>query len=369
MNKKPEFRVEKDVLGDVEIPAAAYWGIRTARANLVVSGFKPHKRLSEALVLLKRCSLSVSLENGGKNGAVSHAILASCDEILNGKLQEEFIADPYHCGAGAAHNANVNDVIANRAEEILGGSVGTYSQVHPDTDVDRCPGLLEIEFRNAARIALLIGFKELELVLLDLERLLRRKSLELGKVLQSNDANNHSVDSWKLLAPELNTYGSIIERCHRRIVESTAGLLELNLPDTFGGGAVETVPIAAKLVESISVATGLRLKIAEEGILPNHSTGEFLQFSSALKELMVELSRISVNLHSACHKVSLPSETLLTLATCQITANDYAIAQCSQVQQAATVIPFVANTLLKSLDLLHAVLSHFNLNCIAEIVP
>lgn len=387
MNKKSEFRIETDLLGDVEIPSTAYWGIRTVRANLAISGLCAHPGLIDALVVLKRCALDLSPAGGGKSRDIKAALLSSCDEILDGKLQANFIADPYHCESGAALNTNVNEVIANRAEEILGGNIGTYSRVSPDKDVDLwcCPP--DTEFRNAARVALLLGFKDLEPQILDLERWFRRKSLECEQVLHTNnDGNGTTV--WRSLGPKLNACGAAIERCHRRLTESTAGLQEISLEDTVDTAEStkeEGTNRAQELVESLSKRTGISLRLGEDNIVHGQSMSEFLQFSSALKELSVELSGISGNLCSACSKSSesLPSPQikhngsteqsllkrmfdLLTLTACQVMANDYAVGQCSQIGQVSVGVPFAANSLLRSLDLLRSTLSHFNLKYIAE---
>jgi aspartate ammonia-lyase len=368
MKQKPEFRIETDLLGEVEIPSAVYWGIRTARANLEVSGLPAHSRIIQALVILKRCTVDLSRATSNKNREVKEAILSSCDEILEGKLQSHFIADPYYCDADEAINANINEVIANRAEELLGGDLGSYARVNPDEDVDLWPAPLEMELRSAARVALLLGFKDLEPAILDLERWFRKKSLECEQIIRSSDTGP-AATLWRSLGPALNAYGMAIERCHRRLQESAAGLQEI-------GEAKEK-----ELIDSVSKATSIPLRVSEEKSPPSQSMSEFLQFSSALKELSIELSSIAKNMRSSCSKFSQPfrsqenkrngnsSETdmfkhtsdFLALITCQVTANDYAITQsCSQEAES---IPFAANSLLHSLDLLRSALSHLNLKC------
>jgi aspartate ammonia-lyase len=389
MKQKPEFRVETDLLGDVEIPSTAYWGIRTARANLDVSGLRAHTRLTESLVILKRSALDLSPAVSSKDRGIKEAVLSSCSEILEGKLQTDFIADPYYCNAAEAINVNVNDVIANRAEEILGGSIGSYARVNPDEDVDLWPGPKEMELRNAARIGLLLGFKDLEPAILDLERWFRRKSLECEQIIHSGEAGNGTAIR-RSLGLELNSYGTTIERCHRRLLESVAGLQEISLANLSTTTEDKNGEAREKeLIESVSKITGVALRIAEDKNLNFQSMYEFLQFSSALKELTVELSSIARNLCSSCSKFSQslklqeskrnrnPKDDhekdmlkrmadLLALTACQVMANDYALAQCCHMVQGIVSVPFAANSLLQSLDLLQSTLGHFNLKCISE---
>jgi aspartate ammonia-lyase len=360
--RSEQFRVETDLLGDVEIPSTAYWGIRTARANLAVSGLAIHSKLTDAMVILKRCTLDLSPATGGKSRDIKEALLTSCDEILEGKLQANFVADPYHCDAGEAINTNVNEVIANRAEELLGGSLGSYERINPDVDVDLRHSPVQIELRNAAKIGLLLGLKDLEPEILDIERWFRRKSLECEQIIHSSD-NGNNGSAWKSLGPQLNACGAVIERCHRRLLESVAGLQEMTLSNV--GNAAEK-----ELIDAINKTAGITLHANEEKSTYCNSMSEFLQFSSALKELAVELSTVSRNLYSSCSKFgpSLKRMTdLLALAACQVMANDHAVSQCCQVTEVPVAIPFVANSLLQSLDLLRSALRHFNSRCITEL--
>src|SRR5512145_1128270 len=127
-------RIEKDSLGTVEVPEHVYYGAQTARAvaNFPISGLKPHPALVWATVAIKKCAAWANVCTGRLDPAIGAAIVTAADEVLAGELSEQFVVDPFQAGAGTSHNMNVNEVLANRAMELLGGSRGSYDTVHPN---------------------------------------------------------------------------------------------------------------------------------------------------------------------------------------------------------------------------------------------
>src|SRR6266540_770721 len=132
------FRIERDPLGEFQVPADAYYGVQTARAvqNFPVSGLTAPESLVTATVLVKRAAAEANRTLGRLEPAIADAIIAAADEVLSGKLRNQFVVDVYQAGAGTSHNMNTNEVLANRAAEILGGSRGTYDRVHPNDHVN-----------------------------------------------------------------------------------------------------------------------------------------------------------------------------------------------------------------------------------------
>src|SRR3954466_16228721 len=149
-------RIERDPLGELRVPAEAYYGVQTQRAveNFPISGLKAPAALVTATVLVKQACARANAALGRLDGAVSDAIVAAADEILAGKLRDQFVVDVYQAGAGTSHNMNTNEVLANRAGEILGAPRGEYSRVHPNDHVNMGHSTNDV-FPTATRLALL----------------------------------------------------------------------------------------------------------------------------------------------------------------------------------------------------------------------
>src|SRR5262249_39612750 len=133
-----KYRTERDPLGELQVPADAYYGIQTARAveNFPISGLRAPADLVTATVLIKKAAAEGNAALGRLDRTIAHAIVSACDEILDGQLRDQFVVDVYQAGAGTSHNMNVNEVIANRAAELLGEPRGTYTRVHPNDHVN-----------------------------------------------------------------------------------------------------------------------------------------------------------------------------------------------------------------------------------------
>src|SRR6187549_675925 len=149
-------RVERDALGEKSVPLEAYYGIQTVRAleNFPVSGLGPHPALVTSTVLVKKCAAQANRAIGRLPAEVADAIIAAADEVLEGQLRDQFVVDVYQAGAGTSHNMNVNEVLANRAEEILGSPRGEYERVHPNDHVNMAQSTNDV-FPTATRLALL----------------------------------------------------------------------------------------------------------------------------------------------------------------------------------------------------------------------
>src|SRR3954471_11718482 len=153
-----EFRTERDPLGDFQVPADAYYGVQTARAasNFRISTLRAPADLVVATVAVKRAAAEANVALGRLDARVGKAITDAADEIISGKLRDQFVVDVYQAGAGTSHNMNTNEVIANRAAEILGGKRGEYTLVHPNDHVNMGQSTNDV-FPTATRVALLIG--------------------------------------------------------------------------------------------------------------------------------------------------------------------------------------------------------------------
>src|SRR2546422_10011293 len=152
------FRIERDPLGELKVPADAYYGVQTARAveNFPISGLRAPADLVTATILVKKAAAEANAELGRLDQAIARAIVAAADEILSGTFRDQFVVDVYQAGAGTSHNMNANEVLANRAAEILGETRGTYTRVHPNDHVNMGQSTNDV-YPTATRLALLLG--------------------------------------------------------------------------------------------------------------------------------------------------------------------------------------------------------------------
>src|SRR5688572_4171034 len=157
-----QFRTERDPLGDYAVPADAYYGIQTARAaeNFPISGLRAHADLVTATILVKKAAAQANVGLDRIDARIGDAIVRAADEVLAGALRDQFVVDVYQAGAGTSHNMNANEVLANRAAELLGGARGEYGLVHPNDHVNMGQSTNDV-FPTATRIALLLGHRDL----------------------------------------------------------------------------------------------------------------------------------------------------------------------------------------------------------------
>jgi aspartate ammonia-lyase len=392
-NKRTEFRLEKDSLGQMNVPSHCYWGIKTARAqeHLFLSGIKTHPMLIESIVLVKKALAGVNQDLGRLEPGVTRAVMQACDEILSGKLREYIVTEPFQSGASYVFDANISEVVANRAEELMGGELGEYKLCKPDL-VNHGQTASEV-IGMAMRLAVLLSLKEFEPAVLDLERLLRRKALELAKSAKLAKAPGDEPNA-TLSKQEFNAFGSAIERGLKRIKDASQVLCDLPGSHSSGTAGGADADCGSRLIEKLSKSTGLKLRAGEETGRLLQSLSDFLHVSSSLKELAVELSKIADGLrkpgsHQNAYEASLSSEGELAghksdllielsqvnfaeglcVATFQVIGNDLAAALASQSAQAQLYMaaPVVMNNLLQSIDLLRQAISSFNQRFLASI--
>src|SRR6478672_8916280 len=152
------FRIERDPLGEMKVPSGAYYGVQTARAveNFPISGLRAPADLVTATVLIKKAAAQANATLGRLDPEIARAIVSAADEVLAGGLRDQFVVDIYQAGAGTSHNMNANEVLANRAGELLGEARGTYQRVHPNDHVNMGQSPNDV-FPAATRLALLLG--------------------------------------------------------------------------------------------------------------------------------------------------------------------------------------------------------------------
>ena len=285
-------RTESDSIGTMEVPAEAYYGVQTLRAklNFPITGHSLHPKFIDALAILKKASALTNLEIGTLDKKKADAIVAACDEILNGKWHEEFIVDPIQGGAGTSANMNANEVIANRATELLGGKPGEYL-VHPNDDVNMAQSTNDV-YPTAGKLTIL---SLLPALLSELNRLvasLLKKGEEFDDVVKMGRTQLQDAVPVRL-GQSFNAFAHMLQRDIARIEHASKELCLINMGGTAIGTAVNANPdYLAHIAENINKVGGFETASAADLIDATQNTDAFVTISGALKGCAVDLSKI-----------------------------------------------------------------------------
>ena len=292
-----QYRTERDPLGERQVPADAYCGVQTARAaeNFPISGLHAPPDLVTATVLVKKAAAEANAALGRLDRPIADAIRQAADEILAGRFRDQFIVDVYQAGAGTSHNMNANEVLANRAAEILGEPRGVYTRVHPNDHVNMGQSTNDV-FPTATRLALLLGTAALAHEARALAESLAKKGDEFKDVIKTG--RTHLQDAVPItLGQEFSGFAACIERGGRDITEAARQLEELNIGATaVGTGLNAGEDFRRAVIENLSRYTGLPLAPARNLFRVTQSMGDVVAFSGAMRRLAVELSKVASDL-------------------------------------------------------------------------
>ena len=291
------FRTERDPLGEHPVPSDAYYGIQTVRAadNFPISGLRAHPELVTATVLIKKAAAEANVELQRLDARIGRAIGQTADEIIGGALRDQFIVDVYQAGAGTSHNMNVNEVIANRAAEILGGARGEYSVVHPNDHVNMGQSTNDV-FPSATRLALLLAHAGLLASARALAAALSKKADAFTSVLKVG--RTHLQDAVPMtLGQEFGGYAACIERGADDVERAAWQLRELNIGATaVGTGLNAGDDYTASTIRNLSRFTDLELMPAANRFRVTQSMGDIVAYSGAMRRLAVELAKVANDL-------------------------------------------------------------------------
>jgi len=291
------FRTEKDPLGDLQVPADALYGVQTMRArqNFPISGLRPLWPFVQAQVWIKKAAALTHKETGRLDAKVADAIVQAADEVLARRHDEHFVVDPYQAGAGTSHNMNVNEVLANRANELLGGARGTYKPVHPNDHVNMAQSTNDTIPTNI-RLAALGQLGGLVAAFEGLRDALAEKGREFDHIVKAG--RTHLQDAMPIrLGQEFTAYAGSIDRAVRRVKEAADYLRDLGI----GGSAVGTGVTVEKeyprlMNRHLKEITGLDVRVGEDRIQLMQSMGDAAAFSATLRGLAIDLSKIASDL-------------------------------------------------------------------------
>ncbi|KOS53720.1 aspartate ammonia-lyase [Rhodococcus rhodochrous] len=288
-------RTEYDLLGYRELPGDVYWGIHTLRAreNFPIAGtpISTHPDLITALGFVKQAAALTNLELGLLPADKGTAIAAACAEITNGELHDQFVVDVIQGGAGTSTNMNANEVIANRALEILGYERGAYHIIHPVDDVNRCQSTNDV-YPTSIKVAVLFSTQRLRDAMRHLSEIFGEKSVEFSDIIKMGRTQLQDAVPMTL-GQEFGTYQVMIDEDISRLTESASLLRELNLGATAIGTGLNAPPRYGSLAcAHLGDLTGLPVGRAENLIEATQDVGAFVHFSGVLKRIAVKISKI-----------------------------------------------------------------------------
>ena len=292
-----QFRTEKDPLGELQVPADALYGVQTVRArqNFPISGLKPLWPFVQAQVWIKKAAALTHKETGRLSPEMADAIIRAADEVLARYHDDQFVVDPYQAGAGTSHNMNANEVLANRANELLGGQRGTYTPVHPNDHVNMAQSTNDTIPTNI-RLAALSQLGGLVAAFEGLRDALAEKGRQFDHIVKAG--RTHLQDAMPIrLGQEFTAYAGSIDRATRRVKEAADYLRDLGI----GGSAVGTGVTVEKeyprlMNRHLREITGLDLRVGEDRIQLMQSMGDAAAFSATLRGLAIDLSKIASDL-------------------------------------------------------------------------
>jgi len=383
-------RIERDSLGERELPGDVYYGIQTARAveNFPVSGWKPFPSFVTATIQIKKAAAHVNASLGALDPSIAKAIEAAADEVLAGKLRDQFVVDPFQAGAGTSHNMNANEVLANRAIELLGGAKGDHSIVHPNDHVNMGQSTNDV-IPTAMRLAALELTDKLILTIDHLAATFRERANEFDGIVKSG--RTHLQDATPIrLGQEFGAYAAAMQKNSNRIARAADELKEIGLGGTAVGTGLNAAPgYRKRVVEELSVITRQKLRASEDYFEAMQSMSPFVALSGALRTLATDLIRICNDLrllasgpNTGLGEINLPAvqpgssimpgkvnpvmAEMTTMVCFQVIGNDTAIATAAQAGQLElnVMMPVIAFNLLMSLTIMNNALVALRTRCV-----
>lgn len=296
-----EFRTEKDSLGELKVPAAAYYGVQTQRAveNYPISGIRPHPAFVRASIQIKKAAARVHGGLGLLAKDKADAIVKAADEVLAGHLADQFVVDIFQAGAGTSHNMNCNEVLANRACELLNGKRGDVKLVSPNDHVNMGQSTNDV-IPTAIRLAALDVLPGLVKAAERLAGSFRKKAQEFDGIVKTG--RTHLQDAVPVrLGQEFGAYGFNIGRHAKRLAESADGLRELGLGGSAAGTGLNVhTEYRARVAQTLSEQTGERLRMAGDYFEAMQSMRPIQDVALAVQSLVLDVTRICNDLRMLC---------------------------------------------------------------------
>jgi aspartate ammonia-lyase len=390
---KPVTRSEKDSLGYKEIPDNVYYGIQTARAveNFPISGLRAHPTMIRAIAMVKEAAALANRELGLVDEKTADAIIEAAKEVQQGRWDQEFVVDVFQAGAGVSFHMNSNEVIANRAAELLGGTRGEYKHVHPNDHVNYGQSTNDV-FPTAMRLSALLELDRLYSALESFIAALDDKGKEFHHVLKSG--RTHMMDAVPMrLGQEFHAYAAAIKRAMQAIQQQSELLREIGLGGSAVGTGINTHPdYREKAIAHLSRISGQELRAVGDMRYAMQSNLAMSSVSSALRNLALEVIRISNDLrllssgpNTGLAEINLPAlqpgssimpgkinpvmPELAAMVSFQVVGYDTAVALAVQAGQLElnVMMPTMAYSVLTSITIMTNMLRQLTEFCIKGI--
>ncbi|HFR4151796.1 aspartate ammonia-lyase [Bacillus cereus] len=292
-----DIRIEKDFLGEKEVPSAAYYGVQTLRAveNFPITGYRIHPSLITAMAIVKKAAALANIDTGYLAKDIGHEIAEAAQEIVDGKFHDQFIVDPIQGGAGTSINMNTNEVIANRALERMGYEKGAYAKISPNTHVNMAQSTNDA-FPTGIHIATLMMLEKLLITMEKLHSAFLKKAKEFDHVIKMG--RTHLQDAVPIrLGQEFEAYSRVLARDIKRIKQSRQHLYEVNMGATAVGTGLNANPTyIEQVVKHLRTFSGFPLVGAEHLVDATQNTDAYTEVSAALKVCMMNMSKIANDL-------------------------------------------------------------------------
>lgn len=386
------YRVERDSLGEIEVPSQALFGAQTQRAvnNFPISGLRPYRSFIWSIAVIKRTAAQVNSDLRLLDTRLAQAIIQASDEIMVGKWNDQFVVDPFQAGAGTSHNMNANEVIANRATQLLGGQLGEFL-VSPNDHVNMSQSTNDV-IPTAIRLGCLWRLDELLFAINHLSRALREKAVEFNDIVKSG--RTHLQDAVPVrLGQEFGAYARAVERDAERIERAAEGLRRLGIGGTATGTGLNAHPEYHKrMVVSLMRTTSIRLIPSDDLFESMQSMADMAFFSSALRTLAQTLIRIANDFRllssgpaTGLDEIRLPAvqpgssimpgkvnpvmAEMLDMAMFHVIGLDTAVSLASQAGQLElnVMMPIIAHDLFEMMHVLIGSINAFTDKCVTGI--
>jgi fumarate hydratase class II len=388
------FRIEKDSLGEIEVPADALYGAQTMRAvhNFPVSGLRPYRAFVWSMATIKQAAAMVHLDLGLLDAERARAIIQAAQEVVDGRWDDHFVVDPFQAGAGTSHNMNTNEVIANRANQILGYSIDDPEKpVHPNDHVNMAQSTNDT-IPTAIRLGSLWRLDELTGEVERLAAELRHKAVEFDDVVKSG--RTHLQDAVPVrLGQEFGAYARAVERDAARLRRAAEGLRRLGIGGTATGSGLNAHPeYHARMVATLSDLTGLELYESDNLFESMQSLADAVDFSASMRTLAVTLDRIANDFRllssgpaTGLDEIRLPAvqpgssimpgkvnpvlAEMLNMACFHVMGNDLTVMMAGQAGQLElnVMMPIVAHNLFEMMQVLIGAVRAFTDKCVSGV--
>lgn len=388
-----QWRVERDFLGIKEVPSEAYYGIQTLRAvdNFPITGYRIHPELIIAMGMVKYAAAVSNMETGQLAPAIGEAIAKAALELKDGKLHGQVIVDPIQGGAGTSVNMNINEIVANRALELLGEKKGTYTIISPNSHVNMAQSTNDA-FPTAIHVCLLRLIDQLLATMEDLQSAFLSKASEFESVIKMG--RTHLQDAVPIrLGQEFAAYGKLLGRDIKRVRHTKEHLYEVNMGATAVGTGLNAEPqYIQKVVHVLAEVSGLPLKNSDHLVDGTQNTDIFTEVSSALKICVTNMSKVANDLRlmasgprAGLGEISLPARQpgssimpgkvnpviceVVNQTAFQVIGNDLTITMASEAGQFELNVmePVMVFNLIQSLSIMNNAFRVFRTLCIEGI--